>query len=84
MFLTPALVHVGLMVTDAQHVFAVTGITFGKKVRLARVALGLRQSEVARGAFVTPYQVSSLERGFYVTPAAVRRVIQYFGIEGEP
>jgi transcriptional regulator with XRE-family HTH domain len=49
-------------------------------VRLARVARRLKQADLADIAGVLPQQVSALERGAYLHPAARERILTSLGL----
>lgn len=55
----------------------------GLLVRLARVARRLKQADLADLAGVMPQQVSSLERGVYLYPAARERILKALGLAGD-
>ena len=52
----------------------------GTKVRLTRVALGLRQIDVAAAARVGQAEVSLLERGGVIRPGVRRKVLLALGM----
>ncbi len=64
-------------------VFVCTTDSPGKRIRLARIAAGLRQADVAWMANVTQHAVSAAERGKYVPPAWMERILSVLGLEGE-
>jgi len=51
-------------------------LPIGLRVRLARIALGLRQCDVADLAGVPPHAVSNVERGNYTCPAWRRAILE--------
>jgi len=53
----------------------------GLLVRLERVSRRMRQDDLAALAGVLPQQVSALERGAYLHPAARRRILAAVGLE---
>lgn len=67
---------------DDTSVFVVAGITPHLEARLARVARGLTQWQVAQMAHVAPWAVSAYERADrYVPPSWVRRIREALGLE---
>ena len=62
-------------------VFVATGLTPGMEARLARVARGLTQWQVAVEAGIAPWAVSAFERSDrYVPPAWVRKIKAVLGL----
>ena len=62
--------------------FFAKDLTPGRQARLARVALGLTQWQVANVAGVAAWAVSSYERGDrYVPPSWVGRIRRALGLE---
>ena len=57
-----------------------TGLSFGKKARLARLALGLRQLDLASRAGVSIGEVSALEHDDYLRPSRRERVLAILGL----
>ena len=63
-------------------VFVATGLTPGMEARLARVARGLTQWQVAAEAKVAPWAVSAYERADrYVPPGWVRKIKAVLGLD---
>ena len=61
-------------------VFVAIGVSLGQKARMARVALDLRQVDVADLADVAQAHVSALERNVYVIPSIRRRILAALGL----
>ncbi len=59
-------------------------VSFGLKVRAARVLCGWRQVDLAAIAEVTQANVSSLERDFPVYPAARQRILAALSLADVP
>ena len=55
--------------------FFIANVNPALLIRLERIRRGWRQVDLAQKAGITQAEVSSLERGLYVIPAARRRVL---------
>lgn len=60
-----------------------TDLTPGEQVRLTRIALGLRQIDVASQAGVTVIEVIRLEKDGYVLPTRRMQILTVLGLDGE-
>jgi len=61
-------------------IFILTGISEGQKVRLTRLAKGLRQIDVASVAKVNTIDVTRLEKNRYVLPTRHKRILAVLGL----
>jgi len=66
---------------ESKDILVLTGVSFGQKVRLTRLAKGLRQIDLASKANVQPIDITRLEKGRYVLPTRRKRVLAILGIE---
>jgi len=69
---------------DTVAVIVLDGLTLGKRVRLARIAEGWRQIDVASRAMVSPGDVSNVEQDRPVHPWKLRRILEALGLERRP
>ena len=56
--------------------FIATNVSPSLLIRLERIRRGWRQVDLAERAGVTQAEVSALERGLYIIPAARRRIME--------
>jgi transcriptional regulator with XRE-family HTH domain len=63
-----------------KDLFLPKNLTLGQKVKLARVARGLKQSDVARFVDVAQTDISRLERGQNVRPGAEGKILRGLGL----
>ena len=68
---------------NSPDIFVAIGVGPGLKIRLARIARGWRQVDLAFFAQVTQHDVSSLEKDYRTYPAARLRVLEALGLEEE-
>ena len=61
-------------------ILVLTGISGGQKVRLTRLARGLRQIDVASMAKVNTIDVTRLEKDRYVPPTRRKRILAVLGL----
>jgi transcriptional regulator with XRE-family HTH domain len=61
--------------------FICSDISPGMLAKLERIRRGLRQVDVAEAAGVTQGEISALERGQYVIPAARRRIFRVLELD---
>lgn len=61
-------------------VFILTGVSLGQQAKLARVAQGLRQIDVASKAGVTVQEVIRLEKDSYVLPTRLQKILVVLGL----
>lgn len=69
--------HNATMDTD---IFILEGVSPGLKVKLTRIAQGLRQIDVACHAHVETIEVVRLEKNRYVAPARRDRILRVLGL----
>jgi transcriptional regulator with XRE-family HTH domain len=67
----------------SSEVFIVNGLTEGEKARLARVAKGLRQLDIASLAKVSICEVTALEKNRCVRNSSKERIFQVLGLLDE-
>lgn len=67
----------------ANEFFIATNVSSGMLIRLERIRRGWRQIDLAEIAGVTQTEVSALERGLYVIPAACYRILKALGLIDE-
>lgn len=60
--------------------FIATNVSFAMMIRLERICRGWRQTDLAERAGITQTEVSALERGLYLYPAARRRILNVLGL----
>jgi transcriptional regulator with XRE-family HTH domain len=65
----------------SDEILILTGINEGQKVRLTRLAKGLRQIDLASVAKVNPIDVTRLEKGRYVLPTRRKRILTALGMD---
>jgi transcriptional regulator with XRE-family HTH domain len=63
--------------------FFIANVNPALLIRLERIRRGWRQVDLAEKAGITQAEVSSLERGLYVIPAARRRILIVLGLLNE-
>lgn len=68
---------------DKKDILVLTDISEGMKIRLIRLAKGLRQIDVASRANVQPIDITRLENGRYVLPTHRKRILAILGIDDE-
>jgi transcriptional regulator with XRE-family HTH domain len=61
-------------------VFILTGVSPGQQAKLARIAKGLRQIDVASQAGVTTQEVIRLEKDSYVLPTRRQKILAVLGL----
>ena len=61
-------------------ILVLTNVSVGQKLRLTRLAKGLRQIDVASKANVQPIDITRLEKGRYVLPARRARILAVLGL----
>ncbi|APV44473.1 hypothetical protein Dform_01139 [Dehalogenimonas formicexedens] len=64
-------------------VLVLTGVNEGLKIKLTRIAKGLRQIDVAAAARVDCIDITRLEKGRFVLPARQKRVLAVLGISDD-
>lgn len=67
----------------ANEFFIATNVSPALLIRLERISRGWRQIDLARRAGVTQTEVSALERGLYIIPAARRRILEALDLISE-
>jgi transcriptional regulator with XRE-family HTH domain len=68
---------------ETNEFFIANNVSPAMMVRLERIRRGWRQVDLAEKAGITQAEVSSLERGLYVIPAARRRVLSVLELLNE-
>jgi len=70
------------MKSDFTHedIFILTGVNLGQQAKLARVARGLRQIDIASKAGVTVQEIIRLEKDSYVLPTRLQRILAVLGL----
>ena len=63
--------------------FIATNVSSGMLVRLERIRRRWRQVDLAERVGVTQAEVSALERGLYIIPAAHRRILEALDLDLE-
>lgn len=61
-------------------VFILTNVSEGMKVKLTRIAKGLRQIDVAAAARVDTIDITRLEKERYVLPTRRKRILAVLGL----
>lgn len=69
-----------VLVLGMENVFILTNVAEGMKVKLMRIAKGLRQIDVAAAARVDCIDIIRLEKGRYVLPARRKRILEVLGL----
>ena len=64
----------------SHDVFILTGVSLGQQAKLARVAQGLRQLDIASKAGVTVQEVIRLEKDSYVLPTRLQKILAVLGL----
>lgn len=64
-------------------VFIITNVDEGMKAKLARIAKGLRQIDVAAAARVDTIDITRLEKGRYILPMRRKRILAVLGLSDE-
>jgi transcriptional regulator with XRE-family HTH domain len=62
------------------EILILSGINEGQKVKLTRLAKGLRQIDLASVAKVNPIDITRLEKGRYVLPVRRKRILEALGM----
>jgi hypothetical protein len=62
------------------EILILSGINEGQKVKLTRLAKGLRQIDLASIAKVNPIDITRLEKGRYVLPTRRKRILEALGM----
>ena len=65
---------------ESKDILVLTDVSEGLKIRLTRLAKGLRQIDVASQANVQPIDITRLEKGRYVLPTRRRRILAVLGL----
>ncbi len=65
----------------SDEILILSGINEGQKIKLTRLAKGLRQIDLASIAKVNPIDITRLEKGRYVLPTRRKRILEALGIE---
>jgi len=66
-----------------ENILILEGLTPGQKVKLIRLAKGLRQIDVASKANVCPMDITRLEHGRFVLPTHCKRILAVLGLPEE-
>lgn len=69
---------------DTVSVIVLDNLTFGRRVRLARIAKGLRQIDVASVTGLTPADVCNIERDRPVHRWKMKRILAALDLETSP
>ena len=64
-------------------ILVLTNVSEGQKIRLTRLAKGLRQIDVASKANVQSIDITRLEKGRYVLPTRRQRILNVLGMDNE-
>jgi len=64
-------------------ILMLTGISDGLKIKLTRIAQGLRQIDLASAAHVDTIDITRLEKGRYVMPTRRLRILRVLGMAAE-
>jgi transcriptional regulator with XRE-family HTH domain len=64
------------MAEAKKEMLILDGVTLGQKIRLTRLARGLRQLDLASLARVNPFEVSAVEHDRIVRPSRRKRILQ--------
>lgn len=62
-------------------ILVLTTLSDGQKIRLTRLAKGLRQIDIASQANVQPIDVTRLEKDRYVLPTRRKRMLTILGMD---
>lgn len=62
------------------NVFILTNVSLGQQAKLARIAKGLRQIDVASKAGVTTQEIIRLEKDSYVLPTRRQKILAILGL----
>ena len=65
-------------------VIVLDDLTTGRRIRLARVALGLRQVDIAARAGVSPVDISNIELDRPIKRWKVKAILTVLGLEAPP
>ena len=68
---------------ESKDILVLTDISKGMKIRLIRLAKGLRQIDVASQANVQPIDITRLEKGRYVLPTRRKRILAVLGMDND-
>ncbi len=68
---------------EGKEILVLTNVSEGQKIRLTRLARGLRQIDVASQANVQPIDITRLEKGRYVLPVRRKRILAILGMDNE-
>ena len=66
---------------DSKDIPVLSDVSEGMKIRLTRLAKGLRQIDVASKANVQPIDITRLEKGRYVLTTHHKRILAVLGME---
>jgi len=69
-----------ILLLGMADVFILTNVAEGMKVKLMRIAKGLRQIDVAAAARVDCIDIIRLEKGRYVLPTRRKRILAILGL----
>ena len=75
--------HYGSEMESNKDILVLTEVSEGLKIRLTRLAKGLRQIDVASKANVQPIDITRLEKGRYVLPTHRKRILVILGMDDE-
>ena len=64
-------------------ILVLTNVSGGQKIRLTRLAKGLRQIDVASQANVQPIDITRLEKDRYVLPTRRKRILAILGLDND-
>ena len=64
-------------------ILVLSNVSEGQKVRLARLAKGLRQIDVASMANVNTIDVTRLEKARYLLPTRRKRILAVLGLDDD-
>ena len=65
------------------NILILDGLSVGQKVKLTRLAKGLRQIDVASQANVQPIDITRLEKDRYVLPTRRKRILAVLGMDDD-
>ena len=73
--------HYGSEMECSKDILVLTEVSEGLKIRLIRLAKGLRQIDVASKANVQPIDITRLEKNRYVFPTRRKRILAVLGLD---
>lgn len=68
----------------SNEIFVINGLTEGERVRLARLAKGLRQLDIACMAKVSISEVTALEKDRYIRKNRKSQILKVLGLDEQP